>query len=73
MGGDTLATAILLGMDLDEFSMSASSIPQVKNIIRSLSYDEAKQIAQKALSMDDPREIRNMVKQEMEKINIELK
>lgn len=36
MAGDTWATAILLGMGLDEFSMSAGSIPQVKNIIRSL-------------------------------------
>jgi len=69
MAGDTWATAILLGMGLDEFSMSASSIPQVKNIIRSLTLEEAKQIAQKALSMDNPDDIRNMVKQEMEKIN----
>ncbi|NLZ54826.1 MAG: phosphoenolpyruvate--protein phosphotransferase, partial [Thermoanaerobacteraceae bacterium] len=69
MAGDTCATAILLGMGLDEFSMSAFSIPQVKNIIRSLTYEEAKQIAQKALSMNNPEDIRNMVKQEMEKIN----
>lgn len=67
MAGDTWATAILLGMGLDEFSMSASSIPQVKNIIRSLTYEESKHIAQKALSMDNPEDIRNMVKQEMEK------
>ena len=69
MAGDPWATAILLGMGLDEFSMSASSIPQVKNIIRSLTYEKAKEIAQKALSMDNPEDIRNMVKEEMEKIN----
>ncbi len=69
MAGDTSATAILLGMGLDEFSMSASSIPQVKKIIRSLTYEEAKQIAQKALSMDKPEEIRNMVEQKMKKIS----
>ncbi|MGB4462865.1 MAG: phosphoenolpyruvate--protein phosphotransferase [Tepidanaerobacteraceae bacterium] len=68
MAGDTWATAILLGMGLDEFSMSAGSIPQVKNIIRSLSFEKAKQIAEKALSMDDPDDIRNMVKEEMDKI-----
>ncbi|MDD4570518.1 MAG: phosphoenolpyruvate--protein phosphotransferase [Tepidanaerobacteraceae bacterium] len=68
MAGDTSATAILLGMGLDEFSMSASSIPQVKKIIRSLTYKEARQIAQKALSMDKPEDIRNMVEQEMAKI-----
>jgi phosphotransferase system enzyme I (PtsI) len=68
MAGDTSATAILLGMGLDEFSMSAPSIPQVKKIIRSLTYEEAQQIAQKALSMDKPEDIRNMVEQEMERI-----
>jgi phosphotransferase system enzyme I (PtsI) len=68
MAGDTSATAVLLGMGLDEFSMSASSIPQVKKIIRSLTYEQAKQIAQKALSMDKPEEIRDMVEHEMEKI-----
>jgi phosphotransferase system enzyme I (PtsI) len=68
MAGDTSATAILLGMGLDEFSMSAPSIPQVKKIIRSLTYEEAQHIAQKALSMDKPEDIRNMVEQEMEKI-----
>lgn len=61
MAGDVSATAILLGMGLDEFSMSASSIPMVKKIIRSITYDEAKQIAEKALSMDNPEDIRNMV------------
>lgn len=70
MAGDTWATAILLGMGLDEFSMSASSIPQVKNIIRTLTYEKAKQIAQEALSMDNPEDIRNMVKREMEAINL---
>jgi phosphotransferase system enzyme I (PtsI) len=68
MAGDTSATAILLGMGLDEFSMSASSIPQVKKIIRSLTYDEAKQIAEKALSMNEADEIRNMVNKALEKI-----
>ncbi|HHW04061.1 MAG TPA: phosphoenolpyruvate--protein phosphotransferase [Thermoanaerobacterales bacterium] len=61
MAGDVTAVPILLGMGLDEFSMSASSIPQVKKIIRSLSYDEAKQIAEKALSLERTEEIREMV------------
>jgi phosphoenolpyruvate-protein phosphotransferase (PTS system enzyme I) len=60
MAGDTSATAILLGMGMDEFSMSASSIPLVKKIIRSLTYDKAKEIADKALSLEDPEEIRKL-------------
>ena len=68
MAGDPLAAPILLGMGLDEFSMSASSIPKVKKIIRSLTYDEAKEIAGKALSMSEPADIRAMVKEIVEKI-----
>ena len=51
MAGDVTATAILLGLGLDEFSMSASAIPQVKQIIRSLTYEEAQQMAKMALKM----------------------
>ncbi|GAQ25796.1 phosphoenolpyruvate--protein phosphotransferase [Tepidanaerobacter syntrophicus] len=68
MAGDPLAAPILLGMGLDEFSMSASSIPKVKKIIRLLTYDEAKEIAGKALSMSEPADIRAMVKEIVEKI-----
>ncbi|RKL61985.1 phosphoenolpyruvate--protein phosphotransferase [Thermoanaerobacteraceae bacterium SP2] len=59
MAGDVTATAILLGMGLDEFSMSVASIPQVKKIIRSITYDEARQIAQKALNMENIQDIKN--------------
>jgi len=70
MGGDPYATLILLGMGLDEFSMSASSIPQVKKIIRSVSYEEAKTIADQALSMKTGKEIRAMIKQKMDDLGI---
>ena len=36
MAGDPVAAMILLGLGLDEFSMSASAIPVVKNIVRSV-------------------------------------
>ncbi|MDI3481596.1 MAG: phosphoenolpyruvate-protein phosphotransferase system enzyme [Tepidanaerobacteraceae bacterium] len=68
MAGDVIAAPILLGLGLDEFSMSASSIPQVKKIIRSLSYDEAKEIAERALNMESPDEIRKMVEEVIERI-----
>ncbi|MFO7151853.1 MAG: phosphoenolpyruvate--protein phosphotransferase [Bacillota bacterium] len=61
MAGDPLAAPILLGMGLDEFSMSAASIPQVKKVIRSLTYEQAKEIANRALEMENPEEIREMV------------
>jgi phosphotransferase system enzyme I (PtsI) len=41
MAGDPLASVVLLGLGLDEFSMSAVGIPEVKRIIRSVSLAEA--------------------------------
>lgn len=61
MAGDVAAAPILLGMGLDEFSMSAVSIPRVKKVIRSLDYQEAQEIAEKVLMMENPGEIRNFV------------
>jgi phosphotransferase system enzyme I (PtsI) len=63
MAGDPLAAVILLGLGLDEFSMSATSIPEIKNIIRNVEYKKAKEIAEKALNMSDGREIQKMMEE----------
>lgn len=68
MAGDIDAIPILLGMGLDEFSMSATSIPQAKKIIRSLSYNDAKEIAQRAIHMKDADKTRAMVRKILKKI-----
>lgn len=57
MAGDPAAALILLGMGLDEFSMSASAIPRIKKIIRSVSYERAKVIAEHVLTMRSSSEI----------------
>lgn len=67
MAGDEEAAPILLGMGLDEFSMSAASIPRLKKAIGSISYSDAREIAQKALNMKSPGEIRNLLKKFKEK------
>lgn len=46
-----LAVPLLLGMGLDEFSMSAAHIPTVKDLIRRFSRAECQQIARHALSL----------------------
>ncbi|WP_241754884.1 phosphoenolpyruvate-protein phosphotransferase PtsI [Koleobacter methoxysyntrophicus] len=62
MAGDVNAAPILLGLGLDEFSMSAVSIPRVKKIIRSLTLKQAKKIADKALNMESPEDIEEYMK-----------
>lgn len=48
---------ILLGLGLDEFSMSPVVIPQVKKIIRALSFSRAKEIADKALTFSTGKDV----------------
>lgn len=55
--GDKKATEILLGMGLDSFSMSASSIPGVKKKIIDASYAEAQKYRDLILSKDTQEEV----------------
>ncbi|MCW5838869.1 MAG: phosphoenolpyruvate--protein phosphotransferase [Anaerolineales bacterium] len=49
--GNPLAVPLLLGMGLDEFSMSPVSVPVVKDLIRRFSLEEAQDIASRALRL----------------------
>ncbi|MDP3386431.1 MAG: phosphoenolpyruvate--protein phosphotransferase [Eubacteriales bacterium] len=57
LAGEETAAVVLLGMGLDEFSMSAGSIPIIKKQIRIVSYEDAKNIADRVLSMSSSNEI----------------
>jgi phosphoenolpyruvate-protein phosphotransferase (PTS system enzyme I) len=57
LAGDERATLLLLGMGLDEFSMSGISIPLVKKIIRNSNFAEVKAMADEALSLPTAAEI----------------
>jgi len=61
--GDPLATPILLGLGLDELSMNAVSLPEVKKVIRSIKYSEAKKMAEKALKLSTIKETRELAKE----------
>jgi phosphotransferase system enzyme I (PtsI) len=57
LAGDPTAAIILLGLGLDEFSMSSSSMPRIKQIVRGVSYQEAQAAAATALAMETAEEI----------------
>ncbi|MDO2949368.1 phosphoenolpyruvate-protein phosphotransferase PtsI [Aeromonas simiae] len=57
LAGDERATLLLLGMGLDEFSMSAISIPRIKKLIRNTNFDDVKAMADQALSFATAAEI----------------
>lgn len=61
LAGDEKATLLLLGMGLDEFSMSAISIPRIKKLIRNVNFHEAKELADSALQKPTAVEIEQLV------------
>lgn len=63
LAGDPLAAILLLGMGFDVLSMNARSLPRIKWLIRQFSYEAAQELVEKALEMDDPRDIRLLLEQ----------
>jgi phosphotransferase system enzyme I (PtsI) len=61
MAGDPAATALLLGLELDEFSMNAASIPHVKHIIRTVSFESCKALAESALTAVSCNEVQRLI------------
>ena len=61
LAGDVRATALLLGMGLDEFSMSGISVPHVKKLARSINYADAKALADTALAQPTAADIERLV------------
>ncbi|OOS01045.1 phosphoenolpyruvate--protein phosphotransferase [Canicola haemoglobinophilus] len=61
LAGDENATVLLLGMGLDEFSMSAISVPRIKKLIRNVNYQDAKLLAEQALQQPTAAGIANLV------------
>lgn len=57
MAGDPAAALLLVGLGLDELSMSASSLLMVKKIVRSISQQDAKKIAEHAMTLASAAQI----------------
>jgi phosphotransferase system enzyme I (PtsI) len=56
MSSDLRYTLLLLGLGLRKFSVVPPVIPEIKKLIRSVTTDEARALAEKVMSMDDPDE-----------------
>jgi phosphotransferase system enzyme I (PtsI) len=57
MAGDPVFTPLLLGLGVDELSMSSPSLPAVKYFVRAMKMSDARQLAAEALTLSDPKEI----------------
>ena len=76
MGGDPLATVLLLGLGIDELSVIPPVLPEIKKIIRSIKYKDARRVADKVLGMTREHDIReylsSIIKNKVPEIPLEL-
>ncbi|GBR16275.1 MULTISPECIES: phosphoenolpyruvate--protein phosphotransferase [Asaia] len=62
MAADPRSVALLIGMGLRSFSMSAASLPAVKRMIRSLSIDACDDLYRRAMLVEDPIQLTELVR-----------
>jgi len=59
MAGDPLATVLLVGLGIDELSVLPSVLPEIKKIILSIRFKDARRVAERVLAMTTEQEIRD--------------
>ena len=70
MAGDPLSTLLLMGMGLEEFSMESLSIPVVRKLVRSVTYERAVAIGREALRLDRVDGIKRYLFSEMRALGL---
>lgn len=63
MASVELFTPLLIGLGFDELSMNSQSISKVRHVVRSISYSESKDLADKLLAMTKSVEIETYLKE----------
>ena len=61
LAADPQAVAVLLGLEVDELSVSARSIPEVKALVRQADHSAARALAREALQQDSAEAVRALV------------
>jgi len=61
LAGDPLAIPLLVGLGIDELSMSPSSIPKAKLVLRTLTVAQCEEIAQEALNFRTALEVKKFL------------
>lgn len=61
LAGDPLAIPLLIGLGIDELSMSPSSIPRAKLVLRTLTIPQCEEIAQEALKFRTALEVKKFL------------
>jgi len=69
MAGEPVATVLLVGLGLDEFSVIPTVLPEIKKIIRSVTVKEAQKIAAKALTFSTVEEVKEFLTANLKRLS----
>jgi phosphotransferase system enzyme I (PtsI) len=72
MSGDPIYTMLLIGLGLRQLSVTPQNIPEIKKIIRTVTLQEAKDVAEAALKLDSARDVNNYLRDRTRRILPEL-
>jgi phosphotransferase system enzyme I (PtsI) len=68
MAGDPLAAVLLVGLGLDELSTSVYRVPEIKTVIRSVTYSDARDMVEECLRLPTASEARRLLKRKLKRI-----
>jgi len=71
MSGNPLYTILLLGLGLRSMSVPPSAIPEVKKVCRSVTIAHCEAIAERVRNMENAREIKMLLREELKKVSPE--
>jgi len=63
LASDPVAAPVLLGLGVSELSVVPKQIPQLKSLIRGLTLDACRALAQRALSLETAAQVRALVRE----------
>jgi phosphotransferase system enzyme I (PtsI) len=68
MGGEPVYIMLLLGLGLRHLSATPQTIPETKKLIRSITLEEAVQVAREAMQMETARDITNYLREQTRRV-----
>jgi phosphotransferase system enzyme I (PtsI) len=66
MAGDPRAAVLLIGLGIDELSMSCYDLPRVKAAIRSIRFDTMREIGHEALQLSSAGEVKDLLRERLD-------
>ena len=68
MSANSMYTMLLLGLGLRQLSVAAAAIPEIKRVCRSVTIDQCREVAERALALENARDVTSYLRQELQKV-----